>query len=122
MSEEAVAKHCKYRDVAQFGPQPMLPYSPKPNIIKYPHIKPVKIPTQRAVLTGVAMYHSQEESNQKWDSTVDNVPITKRVSFHDQKFNTSPPEVEISQGANCTLSTASSFYNRQIAETFERLS
>ena len=30
--------------------------------------------------------------------------------------------MEISQGANCTLSTTSSFYNRQIAEIFERLS
>ena len=108
--------------MSQLGPRPTLPHSPKPKIIKHSHIKPVEIPTQRAVLTGVAMCHSQGESNQKLDSTVDNVPATKRVSFQDQKFNTSPPEVEISQGANCTLSTTSSFYNRQIAETFERLS
>ena len=103
--------------MAQLGPRPTLPHSHK-----YSHIKSVEIPTQRAVLTGGAMYHSQGESNQNLDSIVDNVPTTKRISFQDQKFNTLPPEVEISQGANCTLSTTSSFYNRQIAETFERLS
>ena len=101
----------------------MLNPPPDESIIIYPEVETTKrLPTQRVVLTEIAMSNSEKGSSKQSDSAVVITPTLKRVRFHCPNVNKSTPKVIQNPDAKCASTSTSNFYNRQIADTFERLS